>query len=116
MGLDMYFFAHATKQEQTENLVAPGTHHTETQIGYFRKFYPLNNFLGTLYPAGIEDFNCGGLEITPDVLEQIRAWANDYRPEEKWDVQWHTYLKAHVIPSVQNAFAEGRPVYYVPWW
>lgn len=116
MGLDMYFFARATKQEQTENLVAHGTHPTETEIGYFRKFHPLNNFLGALYPEEIEDFNCEELEITPDVLEQIQAWANDYLPEGEWDTEKHNYLKAQVIPSIQNAFAEGRPVYYVPWW
>lgn len=114
MGLDMYFFARATRQEQTENLVAPGTHHEEVEIGYFRKFHDLNNFLGSFYPEGINDFNCMHLELTPGLLEHIVLWGEGYMPDTEWGREQREELLIKVIPAIQKAFDEGRPVHYIP--
>lgn len=116
MGLDMYFFARKTKEEKAQARVLSEDPDAVEEIGYFRKFHDLNNFLGTLYPPGIEDFNCEGLDITPEILKQIEDWAYAYSPDSEWGKEDGDDLQKTVIPAIKNALAEGRPVYYVPWW
>ena len=110
MGLDMYWFAGLTKEEKTEALITSEDTNSQHELGYFRKFHELNDFMCSLYPHDLEDCNTVELEIDWDVLAEMRKFqsveASADTPDE--------YIA--LCDSIEHALKEGRRVVYWPWW
>lgn len=113
MGLDMYWYVEKTKEEKTQALLEGADVHGRIEIGYFRKFHDLNDYMGELYPENVQKagFNCVDLEIGEKELDAMRRFKiGPYHPE---DVQTHL---TEICNQIETCLKQDRRVWYWPWW
>lgn len=141
MGLNMYWRASKNAEEKTRALLSGDDPNVMQELGYFRKFHALNDFMGSLYD-GVSDFNTVDLKIGEGELADMRAWAKTFDFSEEaddpgWaenlkhdtldlrdrietdDPEWAESLKRDTFDlcdRIETALAEGRDVIYWPWW
>jgi len=119
MGLDMYWLAKKTSEEKAEALITGEDPYKSTELGYFRKFYSLNEYMGDMYPEEIEDFNTVELVIEEHELAMMRAFTPTEEPnneEELEDQQDDMRELSDICDKIEEALKEGREVFYWPWW
>lgn len=111
MGLDMHWFVEPTAEEKAKALLL-GEMADKKEIGYFRKYYELNDHMGLLYAAkGIEDFNTVDLIIDQEGLNHMRSFV--ITPDSN-----QVYAKEYkeLCDTIQDYINQGRTVVYWPWW
>ena len=113
MGLNQHWFQTKTPEEKAKAILTGEDPEARTEIGYFRKFYDLNDFLGEFYPDDVADFNIRYLEITPEILAAMEEFGREYHFTAQDTAR---YYHKDLIPGIKQAMAEGRTVYYWPWW
>jgi len=79
------------------------------EIGYFRKFHDLNDFMGELYPEDLlGDYNCMDLEIGWDQLASMREFTG---VEDELMTEYR-----NICDRIEAYLKEDRKVWYWPWW
>ena len=115
MGLDMYWYVGPTKEEKAQALIEgrdTGDTELRQEIGYFREFHDLNDFMGELYPEDLQvDFNCMDLEIGWNELAAMRRFHTG--PYVPTDLQRELN---QICDRIETGLKEGRKVWYWPWW
>lgn len=114
MGLDMYF---ATTAEAEE----------DTLLYYFRKHSDLHGHLATVWSRmtgqPMDEFDYEPLRITKKILDDLKTYVENgqYVRYEGffWGAstaeQWEQ-TRTELIPKIEAALAERKPVYYYPSW
>ncbi|MGH1461263.1 MAG: hypothetical protein ACRBB6_04425 [Neptuniibacter sp.] len=118
MGLDQYWFLEKTKEEKMKDLIT--NENTENdQIGYHRKWYHLNEFMGEQYPDDVGEYNCVDLVISIDIVESLELWIKRYtysRAYTEDEFSEAEEFQNSTLPLIRKYVEEGRTVIYHPWW
>lgn len=117
MGLDMYLEAKYKNQKDSGLRgacgglfpVAPNSDYEE--IGYWRKFYELSEFLWKKLDI-TDDLNCEHIEMSEqDLLDVIDFCNNKLNEDSEWEYTLDVFEKA--LNLMRN---EDATIYYLEWY
>ena len=120
MGLDAYIYATPivpSKQVDFNDEVYPETddEFNGTELGYWRKCYPLHNWMEELYYAkGGEgkSFNCVPVQLTVFELERLLEDCEGFDTTE-WEIE---KIKEVAREAASHIILTGETVFYDSWW
>ena len=129
MGLDAWFYASEEKfvtDTEDAGAIVPvdeGTSENTIEVGYFRKFYPLQEYMSDLYceRGGQGDtFNCKKVQLyEQDFKDLLEAAMTGTLMTESTPAESIFYYKTELLIIVHSAIhllKDGFTVYYESWW
>lgn len=116
MGLDQYaYFLH--KEDFHDPVGAPKCdkegYRKATEFAYFRKFYPLDDWMRSLYFAkgGDDEFNCNYVEVTKKDLKRLKEDSKSWDMDEYEEEQLKNFVR-----DAKDYLKRGYKVMYSNWW
>lgn len=127
MGLDAWFFASQeefkTDPEDAGAIVPVDeeAYKDPIDVGYFRKFHPLQDYMQNLYfeREGQDSFNCKKIPLSENDLKDVLVSAIADTFTEGMPAQHSIYYKTELLIIVHSAIdllKDGFTVYYDSWW
>ena len=127
MGLDAWFYASEdefkTDPEDAGAIVPVDEKTSENaiEVGYFRKFHPLQDYMQNLYfeREGQDSFNCKKISLSENDLKDVLVSAIADTFTEGMPAQHSIYYKTELLIIVHSALhllKDGFTVYYDSWW
>lgn len=127
MGLDAWFFASQeefkTDPEDAGAIVPVDeeAYKDPIDVGYFRKFHPLQDYMQNLYfeREGQDSFNCKKIPLSENDLKDVLVSAIADTFTEDMPAQHSIYYKTELLIIVHSALhllKDGFTVYYDSWW
>lgn len=127
MGLDAWFYASegefVTDPEDAGAIVPVDEESSKNaiEVGYFRKFHPLQDYMQNLYfeREGQDSFNCKKIPLSENDLKDVLVSAIADTFTEGMSAQHSIYYKTELLIIVHSALhllKDGFTVYYDSWW
>lgn len=129
MGLDAWFYASeekfVTDPEDAGAIVPVSAESSKNtfEVGYFRKFHPLQEYMSNLYcERGGQDgvFNCKKVQLYEhDFKDLLEAAMTETLMTEPMPAEFIFYYKTELLIIVHSAtqlLKDGFTVYYDSWW
>lgn len=134
MGLDQYAYRVKMQNVKDDLDFERGRYNDTTgmddlnndlDFDYWRKFYPLDNWMRGIYLAkgGTDNFNCNPVRLEEEDLDNLYAaaqsldfYADNYYNDSRREKEEEYSHLMKFIAKAKKAIDEGDAVYYDNWW